>query len=258
MFDHRTPKRGAIIFATVVTLVAALAMAAPSAAATTTTMVPGCSGINVRSAATTGAAIKAVLRANASLTVVAKVSGGSWRTACPSMKSGTAWYRVSAINGTTVKARYGVTYLYAAAGVLTAAPTSTPATPTPTSPTTDAFGADLMRLINLDRQALGKKPYLIDARLAEIARDARFTCPTDAKKAFNGRAQDMADRGYFAHQVPGCLSSGNDSVPLGRDRPPGLRLRRRTERDPPLELGSRDADGELSTRLRHQRRVVLR
>ena len=65
-----------------------------------------------------------------------------------------------------------------------------------------------MRLINLDRQALGKKPYLIDPRLAEIARNARFTCPTDPTKKFNGRAQDMADRGYFAHEVPGCYSSG--------------------------------------------------
>ena len=65
-----------------------------------------------------------------------------------------------------------------------------------------------MRLINLDRQALGKKPYLIDARLAEIARNARFTCPTNPSKAFHGRAQDMADRGYMAHQVPGCYSSG--------------------------------------------------
>ena len=65
-----------------------------------------------------------------------------------------------------------------------------------------------MRLINLDRKALGKTPYMIDGRLAEIARNARFTCPTNHAKAFNGRAQDMADRGYFAHIVPGCYSSG--------------------------------------------------
>jgi len=205
MFDHRPPQRRTILFATIVALVAAVSFTAPraAAAATATTMVPACSGINVRTAASIASTVKATLGANTSLTVVAKVSGGSWRTACPNAKAGTAWYRVSAINGTTVKARYGVTYLYAAAGVLTALPG-----PAPKTPTTDAFGADLMRLINLDRQALGKKPYLIDPRLAEIARDARFTCPTDPKKAFNGRARDMADRGYFAHEVPGCYSSG--------------------------------------------------
>jgi hypothetical protein len=49
---------------------------------------------------------------------------------------------------------------------------------------------------------------MIDARLSEIARDARFTCPTNAAKAFNGRARDMADRAYFGHIVPGCYSSG--------------------------------------------------
>ena len=85
-------------------------------------MVPACSGINVRTAASTGSAVKATLGANATLTVAAKVSGGRWRTACPNAKAGTTWYRVSAINGRSVKARYGVTYLYAATGVLTAAP----------------------------------------------------------------------------------------------------------------------------------------
>lgn len=193
-------------FATLVALVATLSIGVTTAAAATTattamTMVPACSGINIRTGPSTGAAVKAVLGANARLTVATKVSGGSWRTSCSGSKAGSTWFRISAIDGTSVKAAYGVTYLYAARGVLTSAPT-------PPSTTSDAYGADLMRLINLDRKALGKKPYLIDGRLAEIARDARFTCPTDPSKSFNGRARDMADRGFFAHVVPGCYSSG--------------------------------------------------
>ena len=103
--------------AAIVALLATVSIGAATAAAATTetTMVPACSGINVRTGASTGSAVKATLSANATLTVVAKVSGGSWRTSCPTAKAGTAWYRVSAINGKTVQASYGVAYLYAAA-----------------------------------------------------------------------------------------------------------------------------------------------
>ena len=183
-----------------------LALAGPggatAATATATTMVPACSGIHVRTGASTGSAVKASLATDARLTVVATVSGGAWKAACPTAKSGSTWYRVTAINGKTVKALYGFTYVYAATGVLSGLPSGTPSS-------ADPFAADLMRLINLDRKALGKAPYLIDARLAAIARDARFTCPTNPKIAFRGRARDMADRGYFSHTVPGCYSSGS-------------------------------------------------
>ena len=65
-----------------------------------------------------------------------------------------------------------------------------------------------MRLINLDRKALGKAPYLIDARLADIARNAHSPARRTRGSRFHGRARDMADRGYFSHTVPGCYSSG--------------------------------------------------
>ena len=141
------------------------------------------------------------LAASAKVTVSGKVTGGAWKALCPTARSGSTWYRVTAVNGKTVRAAYGVTYLYAATGVLTAVPSGAPAA-------ADPFGADLMRLINLDRRALGKTPYVIDGRLADIARDATFTCPTNHAKSFRGRARDMADRGYFGHIVPGCFSSG--------------------------------------------------
>jgi hypothetical protein len=50
--------------------------------------------------------------------VVATVSGSHWSTTCPGAKSGSTWYRISAINGRSVSSLYGRTYLYAATGVL--------------------------------------------------------------------------------------------------------------------------------------------
>jgi hypothetical protein len=212
MPDRPAPGRGAtthrgralLVLATLVALLAALTVAVPVAtAATTTAMVPACDRINVRTGSSTGSSIKATLAASSRLTVSGSVSGGAWRALCPTAKSGSTWYRVTAINGTSVASRYGVPSLYAATGVLTAPPAATSA-----SSAADPFAAELMRLINLDRKALGKIPYLIDGRLADIARDARFTCPTNPAKSFRGRARDMADRGYFSHTVPGCYSSG--------------------------------------------------
>ncbi len=200
----RTPLAMAAL-AAVLLVMAIVAPAATAATSASSAMVPACSGIHIRTGASTGAAVKATLGATARLTVTAKVSGGAWQAACPTAKSGSTWYRITAINGKTVKATYGVAFLYAATGVLTTVPSGV-------SSTTDPFAADLMRLINLDRKALGKAPYLIDAGLAEIARDAAFTCPTNPKISFHGRARDMATRGYFSHTVPGCYSSGKTPI----------------------------------------------
>jgi uncharacterized protein YgiM (DUF1202 family) len=180
---------------------ALLIVSSPAAAAAPTTMVPACSGVNVRTTASTSAPIRTQLAASAKVTVLATIGGSRWSATCPGAKTGTTWYRISAINGKSVSSLYGQSYLYSATGVLTAVPTATP-------DATDVLGNDLTRLLNLDRVALGKKPYLIDARLAQIARDAAFTCPTNPSMHLHGRARDMADRGYFSHTVPGCYVSG--------------------------------------------------
>jgi hypothetical protein len=172
-----------------------------TAAASSTTMIPGCSGVNVRTRPSTSAAVRTHLAPSAKVTVVATVSGSHWSTNCPGATSGSSWYRISAINGKSVGSAYGQAYLYAATGVLVALPSATP-------DATDTLGNQLTRLLNLDRAALGKKPYLVDARLAQIARNAPFTCPTNASLHLRGRAQDLADRHYFSHTVPGCFSSG--------------------------------------------------
>ena len=81
-------------------------------------MVPACPGVNVRTGASTTAAITSRLVTSAKLTVVATVSGSHWSASCPGAKAGSTWYRISAINGRSVSSLYGRTYLYAAAGVL--------------------------------------------------------------------------------------------------------------------------------------------
>ena len=201
-FVRPRPSATPWLVAVVIAMLGALVVfASPAAAATSTTMIPGCSGVNVRTAASTSSAIRTRLASSARVTVVATVSGSHWSTTCPGAKSGVTWYRISAINGRSISSLYGRSYLYAATGVLTAIPNAKPAS-------NDVFGSDLTRLLNLDRVALGKKPYLVDPRLAQIARDAAFTCPTNSKLHLRGRARDMVDRGYFSHTIPGCYSSG--------------------------------------------------
>ena len=208
----------AVLLAALLLGVAALAPASVEAASAT--MVPACSGVNVRTGPSTTASVKARLSTSTKVTTVALVTGTAWTTVCAGTKSGSTWYRISAVNGKAVRSLYGVSYLYAASGVLkgtsaAAAPPAAAVPPTatvpPTStvpPTPDAYGAELMRLVNLDRAALGLPALPIDAGLASIARDAPFTCPTNPALVIRGRAQDMADRSYFAHTVAGCNLAG--------------------------------------------------
>jgi SpoIID/LytB domain protein len=74
------------------------------------------------------------------VTVDGTVAGSSWRATCPTAKSGSAWYRVTHVNGVPVASRYGIAALYAATGVL--APAVTPVTPAaPAAPVTPASSA---------------------------------------------------------------------------------------------------------------------
>lgn len=227
-------------------LLAGLAAVPVPVGAATTAMVPACTGVNLRSGAATTSAIRTRLSTTARLTVVATVPGASWRTECAGMKAGSTWRRISHVNGVAVKSRYGVTYLYAAAGLLKTAPTaapapvtpapapapSAPATPTPAPATpppatppvptpapvapaaaiADPYGLELMRLVNLERAALGRPAYQVDPGLVAIAGDAPFTCPTSPGLTLRGRAADMAARSYFGHYVAGCYKPGTTTA----------------------------------------------
>jgi len=66
---------------------------------------------------------------NTTVTVVATVTGSSWQTPCAGASvSGSTWYRISTVNGKSVSALYGVSYLYAATRLfkVVAAPAPTP------------------------------------------------------------------------------------------------------------------------------------
>jgi hypothetical protein len=107
---------------------AVMSVAAPTEVfGTTTTMAAACSGVNVRTSASTSGAIRASIKIGTTVTVIATVSGGTWRVTCAGRTvSGSTWYRISAINGRTVKSLYGLTYLYAATGLFKAATTAAP------------------------------------------------------------------------------------------------------------------------------------
>jgi SpoIID/LytB domain protein len=87
-------------------------------------MVPACGGVNLRTGTSTSHATKARLASGARVTVSATVGGSRWSTVCAGSKSGSRWYRVTHVNGTSVRSLYGVASLYAATGVLKAAPTA--------------------------------------------------------------------------------------------------------------------------------------
>ena len=130
-------------------IMVALLLASPAPAQASATYAPACSSVNIRTSASTSAAIRVRLSPSDRVTVAATVTGSHWATACPGLKSGAGWYRISAINGRSVSSLYGLSALYGATGVLTSvpapaatapAPTATPA-PTPTPGPTAAPAA---------------------------------------------------------------------------------------------------------------------
>lgn len=116
-----------------------------------TLVTPKCDDVNLRTGPGTTFTRKAQVDEGARLTVVAKVSGGSYASQCAGeYQSGTAWFKISAINGKSVKSLYGVTYVYGARKLFktllmptpspTVSQTAAPATPLPT-PTPDPTAA---------------------------------------------------------------------------------------------------------------------
>ena len=105
-----------VLAAALALLVALSAMlaAAPAPALAATTLAARCD-VNIRVKPSTRSRIIRKLPAGAKVTAVAKVSGGRWKAKC----HGTAyarsvWWKISSVNGRSVKSRYGVKYVYAA------------------------------------------------------------------------------------------------------------------------------------------------
>ena len=99
---------------------------------TSVNLVTACGGVQLRTGPKTTATLKVRLSTGARVTGYGTVSGSSWTTTCSGSKvTASKWYRITAVNGKSVKSLYGVTYLYGAKGLFKSAPKTTP-TPTPT------------------------------------------------------------------------------------------------------------------------------
>jgi stage II sporulation protein D len=97
-----------------------------------TTLAAACDGVNLRTGASTGYAIKTSVKTGTTISVVATVTGGSWSSVCAGKAvAGSSWYRISAVNGKSVSSLYGVTYVYGATGLFKAVTVPPPPTPTP-------------------------------------------------------------------------------------------------------------------------------
>jgi GH25 family lysozyme M1 (1,4-beta-N-acetylmuramidase) len=97
-----------------IVLTAAMAIAPPTALGAST-LAARCDGVKLRTRPTTTARTLRSLSAGAKVTAVAKVTGGHWSVRCAgSSSSGSAWWRITSINGKSVKALYGVSYVYGA------------------------------------------------------------------------------------------------------------------------------------------------
>jgi hypothetical protein len=78
---------------------------------------------------------------------------------------------------------------------------------------TDFSAQEMMRLTNLDRVALGRHKLRVDTYLVKLTRDMSFTCPSNGH-VYQGRARDMAARGYMSHGVKGCTTSSGSAYTI--------------------------------------------
>src|SRR5689334_19661284 len=74
--------------------------------------------VNLRTSPSTTAGTRAMIKTGARVIVAQTVSGGSWKTTCSGRPvAGHTWFKISIVNGKSVKSLYGTSYLYAAAGL---------------------------------------------------------------------------------------------------------------------------------------------
>jgi GH25 family lysozyme M1 (1,4-beta-N-acetylmuramidase) len=124
---------------------------------------------NLRSSASTGATSRTVINIDTKVLVATQVTGSSYSTTCSGKAvSGKSWYRISSVNGKSVKSVYGVTYLYSATGLYkstvttSGGPTPTPPPPAPTPPSGHTEGIDISHwqgVINWTKVAAAGKRF---------------------------------------------------------------------------------------------------
>ena len=106
------------------------------------TIAPKCDGVRLRTGPSVTNVILAEVRTTARLTVVSKVSGGKYRSACGATTvSGSTWYRISAVNGKSTSSLYGHSTVYAASALFKTLATTPAASPALPAPSPGASGA---------------------------------------------------------------------------------------------------------------------
>ncbi|HEX6867480.1 MAG TPA: glycoside hydrolase family 25 protein [Candidatus Limnocylindrales bacterium] len=122
--SQRTLLITAALAAALLFVLAAAAAPSRTFATTTTTKVALCNA-NLRTTAIGSYRIKKVAKTGTLVTTSTTVTGRSYSTTCAGKSvSGRTWIRISAVNGKSVKSLYGVTYVYAAAGLFKTVPIS--------------------------------------------------------------------------------------------------------------------------------------
>jgi GH25 family lysozyme M1 (1,4-beta-N-acetylmuramidase) len=89
----------------------------PTATASTTTNYMTNCETRLRSSTSTSSDTRAIIPQNEVVTASAKVTGGSWTADCPDSLSGSTWYKITAVGGTSTSSLYGVSAVYAATGL---------------------------------------------------------------------------------------------------------------------------------------------
>lgn len=115
---HRRSAPVALGLSLLVAIVALPALASPVAAGWRD-YTANCD-VNLRASASTSAAVLKVIPAGTTVTTSSEVSGDSWSADCNGTVAGKRWYAIVRIGNTDVSTLFGVTQVYAAAGLFRA------------------------------------------------------------------------------------------------------------------------------------------
>ena len=173
-------------------------------------------GTKLRTRPTTGAPSRLSVALDARVTVVAKVTGSHWsRTCLGKAVAGSAWYRISAVNGKSVKSLYGVSYVYGLVGAFKMAPATTAAASKPAPPAPAGTG----RSVRVSSVAWVCRR----SRMMPTARSSSRTGPTTLSPANSQRAE------FAVHRRPVCRADPADQRPRRNPWRSHIRRRRQVE-----------------------------
>ena len=123
------------------------------------------------------------------VTATGTVSGGSWSATCATPVSGSTWYAISAVNGTSVATLFGVDVAYAATGLFQ------PSTAPPPTPAVYIEGIDVSHYQGTIDWAqvpgAGKQFVIMQATVGET-----YVDPTYAANAAGARAAGLRVTAY--------------------------------------------------------------